>query len=39
VLKAAGLLVARRHGRYVTYRLDLDACAGLGLQLIDTIRR
>jgi DNA-binding transcriptional ArsR family regulator len=39
VLKAAGLLVSQRHGRYVTYRLDLDACAGLGLQLIDVIRR
>lgn len=39
VLKAAGLLLSERHGRYVTYRLDLDACAGLGLQLIDTIRR
>jgi DNA-binding transcriptional ArsR family regulator len=39
VLKAAGLLVSQRRGRYVTYRLDLDACAGLGLQLIDVIRR
>lgn len=39
VLKAAGLLVSQRRGRYVTYRLDLDTCAGLGLQLIDVIRR
>ncbi len=39
VLKAAGLLVSQRRGRYVTYRLDLDACAGLGLQLVDVIRR
>jgi DNA-binding transcriptional ArsR family regulator len=39
VLKAAGLLLAQRHGRYVTYRLELDACAGLGLQLVDVIRR
>jgi DNA-binding transcriptional ArsR family regulator len=39
VLKAAGLLVSERRGRYVTYRLDLDTCAGLGLQLIDVIRR
>lgn len=39
VLKAAGLLVSQRRGRYVTYRLDLDTCAGLGLQFIDVIRR
>ncbi len=39
VLKAAGLLLAQRHGRYVTYRLELDARAGLGLQLVDVIRR
>jgi len=39
VLKAAGLLLAQRHGRYVTHRLDLDACARLGPQLIDAIRR
>ena len=39
VLKAAGLLLAQRHGRYVTYRLELYACAGLGLQLVDVIRR
>ena len=39
VLKTAGLLVSQRHGRYVTYRLDLETCADLGLQLIDVIRR
>jgi hypothetical protein len=29
--------VSQRRRRYVTYRLDLDACAGLGLQLIDVM--
>ncbi|TDU87929.1 DNA-binding transcriptional ArsR family regulator [Kribbella voronezhensis] len=39
VLKAAGLLISARRGRYVTYRLDLEACTGLGQQLLDVLGR
>jgi len=39
VLKAAGLLIAERRGRYVTYRLDLQACTSLGHHLVDVLRR
>ena len=39
VLRAAGLVIPERRGRYVTYRLDLDACTGLGGQLVDVLRR
>jgi DNA-binding transcriptional ArsR family regulator len=39
VLKAAGLLTSARRGRYVTYRLDMDACTGLGQQLVDVLGR
>ncbi|TDQ00374.1 DUF5937 family protein [Labedaea rhizosphaerae] len=39
VLKAAGLLISARRGRYVTYRLDIAACTGLGQQLVDVLGR
>lgn len=39
VLKAAGLLISARRGRYVTYRLDMEACTGLGQQLVDVLGR
>ena len=39
VLKAARLLTSAGRGRYVTYRLDMEACTGLGQQLVDVLGR
>lgn len=39
VLRRAGLLTAERSGRYVHYRLDLGATAGLGTDLLGAVLR
>ncbi|MDQ0582718.1 helix-turn-helix domain-containing protein [Streptomyces rishiriensis] len=39
VLRRAGLLTARRHGRYVRYTLDLPALTALGSDLLAAVLR
>jgi len=39
VLRRAGLLTARRHGRYVHYTLDLPAMTTLGTDLLSAVLR
>ncbi|MCC0093657.1 helix-turn-helix domain-containing protein [Streptomyces flavotricini] len=39
VLRSAGLLTARRHGRYVRYALDLPALTALGADLLAAVLR
>ncbi|MEU9264447.1 helix-turn-helix domain-containing protein [Streptomyces sp. NPDC048251] len=39
VLRGAGLLTARRHGRYVRYTLDLPALTALGSDLLGAVLR
>jgi len=39
VLRKAGLLTARRRGRFVLYELDLSAAAALGADLIQAVLR